>query len=68
MAGRAQSQQGDPDKWPALATAVHRILLTLRAPRFMADYSAALLAAHLMERQRTPPPASRPAAPGGEEG
>ncbi|WP_192809620.1 hypothetical protein [Actinomadura rudentiformis] len=52
MAARTQRHQDDPDKWPALASAVHRTLLTLRVPRFMADYTAALLAAHLKERRR----------------
>ncbi|GAA2611775.1 hypothetical protein GCM10010411_52900 [Actinomadura fulvescens] len=52
MAGRTERHQASPDEWPAAASAVHRILLTLRAPRFMADYSAALLAAHLTQRRR----------------
>lgn len=37
---------------PFPASALHRMLLKMRVPRFMADHAAALVAAHLPERRR----------------
>ncbi|MFB4305528.1 hypothetical protein [Actinomadura sp. GTD37] len=40
------------NEMPYPASALHRMLLRLGAPRFMADHAAALLAAHLPGRRR----------------
>ncbi|MFB4298077.1 hypothetical protein [Actinomadura sp. NTSP31] len=37
---------------PVERTLLHRALIRLRVPRFMADHAAALLAAHLRSRRK----------------
>ncbi|WP_269757374.1 hypothetical protein [Actinomadura violacea] len=39
---------------PGAASRLHRTLLRLGVPRFMADHAAALLAANLRQRRKRP--------------
>ncbi|URM98298.1 hypothetical protein LUW76_30275 [Actinomadura madurae] len=45
-----EERRARPDDLPFPASALHKTLIKLRVPRFMADHAAALLAANLRKR------------------
>jgi hypothetical protein len=45
-----EEQHARPDDPPLPASTLHRMLIRLRIPRFMADHAAALLAVNLRKR------------------